>query len=171
MEDKIGSIMQVTMENIRDMVDVNTVVGDPVTAMDGTTIIPVSKVTFGYLAGGGEYSLSNQKKIVIRNDEDGEAPFAGGSGAGVSVQPVGFLVCSENQVKMLCAQPNTSVDRMLELIPQLIGEFKDMCKKPKDGKSGRKESNRGLENTSEPSGIQPGSAQLVNYTAKSVPET
>lgn len=163
--------MQVTMENIRDMVDVNTVIGDPVTAMDGTTIIPVSKVTFGYLAGGGEYSLCGQKKILIKSDEEGDAPFAGGSGAGVSVQPVGFLVCAENQVKMLCAQPNTSVDRMLELIPQLVGEFKDMCKKqPNDGKD-KKKNNRGLENTSEPSGIQPGSAQLVNYTAKSVPET
>ena len=109
----IESIMTTTMESIRDMVDVNTVIGEPVTAGDGTTIIPISRVSFGFVAGGGEYELNGKKPGPRRRAETGTAradrrgqsgqgaqqqeclPFAGGAGAGVSVSPVGFLVVSE----------------------------------------------------------------------------
>ena len=80
----IENIMTTTMENIRDMVDVNTVVGEAIATSDGSTVIPVSRVAFGFVAGGGEYKCAKQAA---------EAPsFAGGTGAGVSVQPVGFIV-------------------------------------------------------------------------------
>ena len=85
----IESLMGTTMENIKEMVDVNTVVGEPVQTGDGMTIIPISRVSFGFLAGGGDYA-ADEKKGSIRSMELESLPFAGGTGAGVSVYPMGF---------------------------------------------------------------------------------
>jgi uncharacterized spore protein YtfJ len=145
----IESIMTATMESIRDMVDVNTVIGEPVTANDGTTIIPISRVSFGFIAGGGEYELTGKKASPPQgggggggqnghggqNGQNGQGaqnqggqqeikPFAGGAGAGVSVSPVGFLVCSSEQVRLLPAQPYAPLDRIIELAPQLVCDIK-----------------------------------------------
>jgi sporulation protein YtfJ len=124
--------MNATMENIRDMVDVNTVIGDPVTANDGTTIIPISRVSFGFVAGGGEYEIPGKKQAPPQNGggaagQGGQPeclPFAGGAGAGVSVSPVGFLVVSSEQVRLLPAQPYAPLDRIIELAPQLVADIK-----------------------------------------------
>ncbi|HNR05101.1 MAG TPA: GerW family sporulation protein, partial [Bacillota bacterium] len=87
MDQPVQSLMKTTMENIKNMIDVNTVVGDAVETKDGTVIVPVSKVSFAFIAGGGEYTGATDK-----NEEDASKyPFAGGSGAGVTVQPIGFL--------------------------------------------------------------------------------
>ena len=126
----IDNMMQTTMESIRGMVDVNTVVGAPVMDQTGTTIIPISKVSFGFVAGGGEYAVEDGKQKPVPTDI---FPFAGGTGAGVSVQPVGFLVVTDKQVKMLPAQTTGAMERMVELLPQLIEELnaKDEKKKNK----------------------------------------
>lgn len=126
----IDNMMQTTMESIRSMVDVNTVVGAPVMDQKGTTIIPISKVSFGFVAGGGEYAVEDGKQKPVPTDI---FPFAGGTGAGVSVQPVGFLVVTDKQVKMLPAQTTGAMERMVELLPQLIEELnaKDEKKKNK----------------------------------------
>lgn len=126
----IDNMMQTTMESIRGMVDVNTVVGSPVMDQKGTTIIPISKVSFGFVAGGGEYAVEDGKQKPVPTDI---FPFAGGTGAGVSVQPVGFLVVTDKQVKMLPAQTTGAMERMVELLPQLIEELnaKDEKKKNK----------------------------------------
>lgn len=126
----IDNMMQTTMESIRGMVDVNTVVGAPVMDQKGTTIIPISKVSFGFVAGGGEYAVEDGKQKPVPTDI---FPFAGGTGAGVSVQPVGFLVVTDKQVKMLPAQTTGAMERMVELLPQLIEELnaKDEKKKSK----------------------------------------
>ena len=126
----IDNMMQTTMESIRGMVDVNTVVGAPVMDQKGTTIIPISKVSFGFVAGGGEYAVEDGKQKPVPTDI---FPFAGGTGAGVSVQPVGFLVVTDKQVKMLPAQTTGAKERMVELLPQLIEELnaKDEKKKNK----------------------------------------
>ena len=126
----IDNMMQTTMESIRGMVDVNTVVGAPVMDQKGTTIIPISKVSFGFVAGGGEYAVEDGKQKPVPTDV---FPFAGGTGAGVSVQPVGFLVVTDKQVKMLPAQTTGAMERMVELLPQLIEELnaKDEKKKNK----------------------------------------
>lgn len=116
----IDNMMQTTMENIRGMVDVNTVVGSPVTGTKGTTIIPISKVSFGFIAGGGEYAAEDSKNRAIPMET---FPFAGGTGAGVSVQPVGFLVVGDGTVKMLPAQTNGAMERVVELLPQLIEDL------------------------------------------------
>lgn len=101
------------MESIREMVDVNTVIGDPVKTQDGSTIIPISKVSFGFVAGGGEYACGAQQSIA-------NLPFAGGAGAGVSVHPMGFLICTSNGVRMLSADCASPVEKLVEMIPQAL---------------------------------------------------
>lgn len=123
MDHPIGHLMQTTLENIKDMVDVNTVVGDPIAAGDGSTIIPLSRVSFGFVAGGGEYDTPRQPGPE-------SLPFAGGSGAGVSVQPVGFLVVGTEGVKLLPAQYATLWERALGCAPQLMEDLKSLFSKP-----------------------------------------
>lgn len=115
----IEGIMTTTMENIRDMVDVNTVVGEPIAAGDGSTVIPISRVCFGFVAGGGEYTCQGPKA-----DMKPELPFAGGTGAGVSVQPMGFLVVNGDSVRLLPAEYIDTADRIVELVPQVLNELK-----------------------------------------------
>ncbi|MDD3336975.1 MAG: GerW family sporulation protein [Eubacteriales bacterium] len=129
----IDNMMQTTMENIRSMVDVNTVVGAPVVGGKGTTIIPISKVSFGFIAGGGEYAAEDGKNRAIPTEN---FPFAGGTGAGVSVQPVGFLVVGDGTVKMLPAQTNGAMERIVELLPQIIKDLdSDKEEKPQGKKA------------------------------------
>ncbi len=117
----IESIMTTTMENIRDMIDVNTIVGDAIPTADGCTVIPISRVSFGFVAGGGEYAVAgNHSESAAK-----ELPFAGGTGAGVTVQPLGFLVTGQDQVRLLPAQPYAPIDRVIELMPQAMCEIKN----------------------------------------------
>lgn len=118
-EHPIEGLMKTAMENIKGMVDVNTVVGDPVETPDGTVIIPVSRVTCGFGAGGGELEPEGKRKN--ENNTETQMPFfGGGSGAGVSVQPVGFLVVGYGQIRLLPVDGNTMVDRLIDLAPQLM---------------------------------------------------
>ena len=126
----IENLMQTTLENIKDMVDVNTVVGEAIQAGNGSTIIPISRVSFGFVAGGGDYDSK-----VTRLENTPASPFAGGSGAGVSVQPVGFLVVGEEGVHMLPAQSITLMERALNCLPQLVDDVKALfpsCQDKKD---------------------------------------
>lgn len=118
----IESIMTTTMENIRDMIDVNTIVGDAIPTADGCTVIPISRVSFGFVAGGGEYTVSGHPKA---EPTPKDLPFAGGTGAGVTVQPLGFLVTGPDQVRLLPAQPYAPIDRVIELMPQAMCEIKN----------------------------------------------
>lgn len=127
MNHPIGELMQTAMASIKDMVDVNTVVGTPVTAAGGTTVIPISKVSFGYVTAGGDMTCQEKPRHPA---EAVEFPFAGGSGAGVSVQPVGFLVVSGDSVRMLPAQCHTVADRIVELIPTVIEDVKSLIERP-----------------------------------------
>ena len=130
MEHPIGHLMQTTLENIKDMVDVNTVIGEPIPAGGAATIIPVSKVSFGFVAGGGEYDAAKQPVNAA-------APFAGGGSAGVSVQPVGFLVVNEDGgVKVLPAQFTTPFDRAVNAVPQLVEEIQALLGKKKAEENG-----------------------------------
>ena len=122
----IETIMSTTMENIRDMIDVNTVVGDAVTPAEGTVIIPISRVSFGFVAGGGDYGLKTPQPAA--ND----LPFAGGTGAGVTVQPMGFLVVKNDQVRLTPAQYYAPVDRVIEMIPPLLGDVRRWIDKSAD---------------------------------------
>lgn len=114
--------MKTAMQSIKEMVDVSTVVGDAVETNDGTVIIPVSQVACGFAAGGGEYDFSS-------NSKGGELPFAGGSGAGVSVRPVGFLVVRMNDVRLISTQGNPLAERMVDLAPQVMDKIEAMMQK------------------------------------------
>lgn len=121
MEHPIGNLMQTTLEHIKDMVDVNTVIGEPIPTGSGATVIPVSRVSFGFVSGGGEYDPPQAPAADI--------PFAGGSGAGVTVQPVSFLVVNEDKVQVLPAQHLTPWERALSSAPQLVEDIRSLIAK------------------------------------------
>lgn len=129
MDHPIGALMQTAMASIKDMVDVNTVVGEPVVASTGATVIPISRVSFGYVTAGGDIPAQDKRHAQVPSNE---FPFAGGSGAGVSVQPVGFLVICGDNIRMLPAQSVTVADRMVELIPGVVEDVKNMFSKDND---------------------------------------
>lgn len=117
----IEGMMNVSMEKIKEMVDVNTIVGDPITAPDGSVAIPVSKVTYGFASGGSDFG--NKKA-------DADNLFGGGSGAGITITPVAFLTISNGNINLLPIQQyNNSVDRIIEMVPDLIEKFKKSKKK------------------------------------------
>ncbi len=119
--------METTMRKIREMVDVNTIVGSPITTPDGITLIPVSKVSFGFAAGGSDFQTKNQQ--ANQNNA-----FGGGSGAGVTIVPVAFITVKEGNVKLLSVNPpaGTAVDRIVELVPDVLDKVKDLMSNKKD---------------------------------------
>ncbi len=117
-EHPIQGLMHTAMDSIKQMVDVNTVVGDAVETGDGGVIIPVSRVSFGFAAGGGEYGRPKA--------DSAEAPFGGGSGAGVSVQPVGFLVVRGGDIRLLPIEANATVERLIDMVPDLLDQVAAM---------------------------------------------
>lgn len=122
----IGNLMKTTMENIRNMIDVSTVVGDAMETADGKSIIPISKVSFGFATGGADI---NNKNISKEN-----YPFGGGSGAGVTVKPVAFLVVNGNSIKLIPVDQVNSSDKIVEAIPQVLEMIKSLGKKNKEEK-------------------------------------
>jgi sporulation protein YtfJ len=129
----IENIMKTTMENIKDMIDVNTIVGDAVETSDGTVIIPISRVSFGFVAGGGEYKEENGNNRGKESEStEKDFPFAGGTGAGVSVNPMAFLVVGNDHVKLLPVHFNSPYERVVEMVPQVLNTVKTMLDKGKD---------------------------------------
>ena len=118
-EHPIDGLMSSAMSNIKEMVDVNTIVGNPVTIPDGTTIIPISKVSFGFAAGGSEFCAGQEKQL----------PFGGGSGAGVTINPVGFLVASSSQVKFISVGQPTATDKLVDYVPEAIDKIQGLFSK------------------------------------------
>jgi sporulation protein YtfJ len=120
----IGDLMETTMQKIREMVDVNTIVGSPIVTADGITLIPVSKVSFGFASGGSDFQTKHQQPS--QNNA-----FGGGSGAGVNIVPVAFLVVKGGNIKLLNIAPpaSTTVDRIIELVPEVFDKVSDFMKK------------------------------------------
>ena len=112
MSNGVPNMLEATLQKMRDMIDANTVMGTPVTTPDGTTIIPVSKISVGFGGGGSDFGSKHP----------GNTPFGGGAGGGVKVTPVAFLVIHNGSVRMLpVAQPaNTTADRLVEMIPDTL---------------------------------------------------
>lgn len=118
---KVNDLLGVSMDKIKQMVDVNTVVGDPVTTPDGTTVIPISRVNYGFAAGGSDLPSKSQPAGGL---------FAGGSGAGVTVSPVAFLSIHNGNVRVIQIEPYFSpVDRALEKIPDIADMLSSLFKK------------------------------------------
>ena len=107
-------MLEGTLKKIREMIDANTVVGTPITTPDGVPIIPVSKVSIGFGGGGSDFVSKNPNKM--------ENPFGGGAGGGVKVSPVGFLVISGGNVRMIpvAQAASTTADRLVEMIPDTL---------------------------------------------------
>lgn len=120
----IGDLMETTMAKLREMVDVNTIVGAPITTADGITLIPVSRVSFGFAAGGSEFQTKNGK-------ESQQNPFGGGSGAGVKIEPVSFLVIRDGSVKLISANaaPQSPVEKVLDAVPEIMDKVKELLPK------------------------------------------
>jgi sporulation protein YtfJ len=122
----IENIMQTAMAEIKEMIDVNTIVGDPIISTDGSTIIPVSKVCFGFVSGGGEYGEPSG------DQSDGQYPFAGGASSGISISPIGFLVVDEKDVQLLPVAGRNVIDKVIESIPKVIMEIKQAFNEKKN---------------------------------------
>ena len=123
----IQGVMETSMQNLRNMVDANTIIGEPIKTADGTTLIPVSKISFGFASGGSDFSTKK---------ENAEQPycFGGGSGAGVNITPISFLVVSpEGNVSMLPVTQTTvassAVDKFVDSLPEVVEKLKAMFKK------------------------------------------
>lgn len=117
MSQNLPNMLDITIAKIREMVDVNSVVGDPITTADGVTIIPISKVSIGLGGGGSDF--------VSRHVNHQENPFGGGVGAGIKVTPVAFLIIKEGNVRMLpvAAPANTTADRLVEMVPDTLDKI------------------------------------------------
>ncbi len=127
----VESLMKSTMENLKEMIDVNTVIGDAVETKDGSYIIPISKVTFGFVSGGSEFG----NVCIGPGDNMSSHPFGGGSGAGITVKPVAFLVLRKDVVRILPVEQNNTYDRIVDSIPQIIDTIKGFFNEDKDNKN------------------------------------
>lgn len=117
MSQSLPNMLDNTIAKIREMVDVNSVVGDPITTPDGVTIIPISKISIGFGGGGSDF--------VSKNLNHHENPFGGGVGAGVKVTPVAFLIVKDGSVRMMpvAAPANTTADRIVEMVPDTLDKI------------------------------------------------
>ena len=117
MSQTLPNMLENTVAKIREMVDVNSVIGDPITTPDGVTIIPISKVSVGFGGGGSDF--------VSKNVNKHENPFGGGAGGGVKITPVAFLIVKDGNVRMMpvAAPANTTADRIVEQVPDLLDKI------------------------------------------------
>lgn len=122
----INSLMDTTMKKIKELVDVNTIIGDPITTPDGTTIIPVSKVTYGFASGGSD----------LPTKKDNRECFGGGSGAGVTIQPIGFLTITKGNVRMVPIEKyDGPADRIVGMIPEAFDKISSFFNRDKKDKT------------------------------------
>jgi sporulation protein YtfJ len=140
----IQGLMETAMQSLQGMVDVNTVVGEAVETKDGSVIVPVSQVSFGFVAGGGEYGWAR------RPAPEAPIPFGGGSGAGVSVRPVAFLVVQQGSVRLLPVDQRASLERLLDLAPEVVERILEAL-----GRPGRAASRDGRGTPAEPEAAVP----------------
>lgn len=126
----IENILRTTMEQLKQIADVNTVIGAPIAAANNTVILPVSKITLGFVSGGGEYAKPEAGPVrrsgAMLDAEEGRGgsgyPFIGSSVVGVSMQPTAFLTVQDGHVTVLAAETDSTVDRLVDRAPQLVAE-------------------------------------------------
>lgn len=130
-EKPIERVMETAFSKIKSLIDADTVIGSPITTNDGFSIIPISKITMGFITGGGEYSDMSRENYT-------EYPFAGGSGTGMSISPVGFLVSDGKTVKIITMDEKGLFDKLLSSIPEALEKILDGVSDIKNGKAKRK---------------------------------
>ena len=138
-EHPIEGLMTTAMNSIQDMIDVNTIIGEPIETSNNIVIIPISKVSFGFAAGGSEFkgeTVDEYRKREKEEEVQYRLPFGGGSGAGVTINPIAFLVIQGENVKLMPVNYSSSIDKLLDYIPDLLDKTNNMInkciQKPKD---------------------------------------
>ena len=148
-EHPIEGLMLTAMNSIREMVDVNTIIGEPIETSNNIIIIPISKVRFGFAAGGSEFKGETIDEYSKKDKEEQiqyRLPFGGGSGAGVSISPVAFLVVQGETVKLLPVSHSSSIDKLLDYIPDLMEKANNILNKQMNNKKEeKKEEERRIE--------------------------
>ncbi|MCM3784055.1 GerW family sporulation protein [Neobacillus mesonae] len=134
----IQGLMKTAMENIKAMVDVNTIVGDAVETPDGTVILPISRVGFGFAAGGSDFHLDNENESKSSNSGNAHSskanPFGGGSGGGVSIRPIAFLVVGSQGVHIVPLDNQTHLfEKIIDSAPQVIDQIQSIFQKNSAG--------------------------------------
>ena len=138
------------MNSIQDMVDVNTIIGEPIETSNNVVVIPISKVTFGFAAGGSEFKGETIDEYTKKEKEEAiqyRLPFGGGSGAGVNISPEAFLIIQEGQVKLLPVNHISAVDKLIDYVPDLLEKINKILNKQMDQKEQEKQKNTNKENT------------------------
>lgn len=144
MNHPIENLMQTSMTQIKELADVNTVIGEPIITADGTMILPVSKVCIGLMVGGGEYSaMTSTKKSAVDAELNDKYPFAGVSAVGMGLTPLSFLAVQNGTVRVLPAKQDCASERIIDLIPQTISTVEKIvhemmqnnCEKQKNKRS------------------------------------
>ena len=143
-EHPIEGLMLTAMNSIEDMVDVNTIIGEPIETSNGIVIIPISKVSFGFAAGGSEFKGETVDEYKKRDKDESiqyRLPFGGGSGAGVSINPISFLIVQDNKVKLLPVNHSSCFDKILDYIPELFDKVENvtLIKKENSKETGKEE--------------------------------
>ncbi len=131
-EHPIEGLMTTAMNSIKDMVDVNTIIGEPIETSNNIVIIPISKVSFGFAAGGSEFNgetIDEYKKAEKEEQIQYKLPFGGGAGAGVSINPIAFLVIQSDGVKLMPVNHSSSMDKLLDYVPDLLEKTNCMMNK------------------------------------------
>ncbi len=138
-EHPIEGLMTTAMNSIQDMIDVNTIIGEPIETSNNIAIIPISKVSFGFAAGGSEFkgeTVDEYRKKEKEEEVQYRLPFGGGSGAGITINPIAFLVIQGENVKLMPVNYSSSIDKLLDYIPDLLDKTNNMInkciQKPKD---------------------------------------
>ena len=121
----IGELMQTTMDNVRNILKVDTVVGDPIYTPDGITRVPISRISVGFGGGGIELNMKNA---------NGNRPFGGGNATGVKIEPIGFLVIKDGSIRMVNVTPPASntVDRLIDMVPQVMDRVDEFIARQKE---------------------------------------
>lgn len=146
-EHPIQGLMTTAMESLKEMVEVNTIIGDPVKSPDGSVIIPVSKLGFGFATGGSEFS-TNQENSDQDSDSQYTLPFGGGSGGGVSINPVAFLIVNDDGVKVVHIDEHTHIyEKVIDHLPEVVDKVQHLFNE-KDFDHERKERKERKENSS-----------------------
>ena len=128
----IEGLMFTAMSSIHDMIDVNTIIGEPIEAIDCITIIPISKVSFGFAAGGSEFTGETVNEYTKKDKEElihFRLPFGGGAGAGASINPVAFFVIQNGSAKLMPIENTSYIDRLLDYVPNLMEKVNEMFNK------------------------------------------
>lgn len=134
-EHPIEGLMETAMNSIKDMIDVNTIIGDPIETAAGIVIIPISKVCFGFASGGSEFkgeTIDEYKKKDKEEEVQYRLPFGGGSGAGISINPVAFVVVSKESIKILPIEHNSAIEKLMDYVPDLMEKANGIAEKTMD---------------------------------------